>query len=207
MSLPAGSDIGWGGPEDPAILVVHVDSAAPMIRIATSADAEQIADLHVRAWQYAYRGQVPDAFLASLSVSDRIQAWQTWFGDARGSCTWAAEAEGRVVGFVSAGPSRDEDVEIGTGEVYAIYIETDHLGSGLGSRLFETAIDWLRSNRFSRATLWVLDSNSRARRFYEKAGWAPDGATKVDDRQAFALHEVRYRTTFAQRAGRTDVVS
>ena len=28
-------------------------------------------------------------------------------------------------------------------------------------------------------TLWVLRDNQRARRFYERAGFAPDGATNV----------------------------
>ena len=173
-----------------------MDSAATTIRTATSADAEQIADVHVRAWQWAYRDQVPDTFLASLSVADRTHAWQRWLDDPERSCIWVAEAEEWIVGFVSAGRCRDEDAEPGTGEVYAIYIEADRLGTGLGRRLFETATRWLRTNPFSCATLWVLDSNNRARAFYEKAGWVPDGATKVDDRDGFSLHEVRYRIVF-----------
>ena len=110
------------------------------------------------------RGQVPDAFLASLSVPDRIRRWQTWFEDPNGSRIRVAVAEGRVVGFVSAGPSRDEHAEPGTGEVYAIYIDQDRLGTWLWHRLLDTATAWLRASHFSRATLWVLDSNDRARR-------------------------------------------
>jgi GNAT superfamily N-acetyltransferase len=178
------------------ILIVAVDSVAPTIRAATSADAEQIADVHVRAWQWAYRGQVPDTFLASLSVPGRTDVWRRWLDDPDGSCIWVAEIEGRIVGFVSAGRCRDEDAEPGTGEVYAIYIEADRLDTGLGRRLIQTATRWLRTSSFSCATLWVLDSNDRARRFYEKAGWVRDGATKVDDREGFSLHEIRYRTIF-----------
>jgi hypothetical protein len=47
------------------------------------------------------------------------------------------------------------------------------------------------------ATLWVLGSNEGARRFYDALGWAPDGATKDDDREGFTLHEVRYRRATA----------
>jgi hypothetical protein len=43
------------------------------------------------------------------------------------------------------------------------------------------------------ATLWVLQDNARARRFYSQAGWAADGAAKTDDVDGFPLLEVRYR--------------
>jgi hypothetical protein len=46
---------------------------------------------------------------------------------------------------------------------------------------------------FAEATLWVLDKNVRARRFYERGGWRPDGTSKDDAREGFTLHEVRYR--------------
>ncbi len=45
---------------------------------------------------------------------------------------------------------------------------------------------------YRRATLWVLEANQRARRFYEARGWTPDGTSKIDDRGSFQLHEVRY---------------
>jgi RimJ/RimL family protein N-acetyltransferase len=39
----------------------------------------------------------------------------------------------------------------------------------------------------------VLDDNPRARRFYERAGWQPDGAAKTEERWGVAAAEVRYR--------------
>ncbi len=39
----------------------------------------------------------------------------------------------------------------------------------------------------------MLDTNVRAQRFYEAAGFAPDGAVKVDDTRGFPLRELRYR--------------
>jgi GNAT superfamily N-acetyltransferase len=172
-----------------------MDAHPNTIRVATPPDAEQIADIHVQAWRWAYRGKVPDTFLASLSVSDRVDTWRATLDEPDSSRVWVAEAGGDIVGFASAGACRDEDVDPATGEVYAIYIEPSRVGSGLGRGLFETATSWLRP-RFQCATLWVLASNSRARRFYEKAGWAPDGSTKVDPREGFSLNEVRYRIVF-----------
>ena len=44
---------------------------------------------------------------------------------------------------------------------------------------------------YSSITLWVLRDNERARRFYERAGFAPDGATNVLTSLAGVL-ELRY---------------
>jgi RimJ/RimL family protein N-acetyltransferase len=46
---------------------------------------------------------------------------------------------------------------------------------------------------YAAAVLWVLDDNPRARRFYEKHGWSPDGATKTGRHLGVDTAEVRYR--------------
>jgi GNAT superfamily N-acetyltransferase len=97
-----------------------------------------------------------------------------------------------MIGFAGAGASRDDDAGERTGEIFAIYVMTEHWGGGAGPALMREAVEFLRK-RFYDATLWVLDTNARASRFYEKCGWRPDGTTKDDDRGSFVLHEVRYR--------------
>jgi ribosomal protein S18 acetylase RimI-like enzyme len=57
----------------------------------------------------------------------------------------------------------------------------------------DAALDRLVSAGFSEATLWVLDSNARARRFYEAGGWSADGAQKRDEDRGFPVTQVRYR--------------
>jgi RimJ/RimL family protein N-acetyltransferase len=57
------------------------------------------------------------------------------------------------------------------------------------------AVAGLAQFGYVEATLWVLDANARARRFYERAGWAPDGAVMTDDSRGFRIREVRYRRT------------
>jgi GNAT superfamily N-acetyltransferase len=102
------------------------------------------------------------------------------------------ERDGRIEGFGWVGPSEDEP---GSGELYAIYVTASNWGTGVGRELMDVAEHWL-GERFTSAILWVLAENARARRFYEKRGWALDGATKDDDRGTFVLHEVRYRRDF-----------
>lgn len=74
----------------------------------------------------------------------------------------------------------------------SIYVRPDAWGSGAGRSLLVAACASLRSGGFGSATLWVLDSNERARRFYEAMGWRADGRGKVDRRGEFELKEVRY---------------
>ena len=111
--------------------------------------------------------------------------------------TWVAEEDGRTVGFAVTGPSEDADAERTTAEVYAIYLEPDRLGTGLGRGLFSHAIDDLRERGFDSVTLWVLETNERARRFYEIAGWKPDGTITSERVDREMRPTVRYRTLLA----------
>jgi hypothetical protein len=47
-----------------------------MIRRATINDARAIAEVHVKSWQVAYRGLLPEDFLQNLSVERREEQWR-----------------------------------------------------------------------------------------------------------------------------------
>ena len=66
-----------------------------------------------------------------------------------------------------------------TGELYALYVAPAHWSTGAGRALTDAALDGLRAAGYRRVVLWTLTENARARRFYDKAGFAPDGATNV----------------------------
>jgi GNAT superfamily N-acetyltransferase len=162
-----------------------------VIREARAPDARGIAESHVRAWQDAYRGKMPDEYLDSLSPDQWEPGWKTILAQ-ENQRTWVAARGEGIVGFVTAGPSRDHD-GVKCGEVFAINLIADAWGTGAGARLLATAVAYLKAEGFEEATLWVLDTNARARRFYEREGWQLDGATKTDEERGFTLNEVRYR--------------
>jgi GNAT superfamily N-acetyltransferase len=159
-------------------------------RAAREDDADALAALHVASWRWAYRGLLDDEVLDGLSVEDRGSMWRTLLGGGEVAVV-VAERENELVGFASAGPSRDDDAEPGTGEVAAIYLAEDVAGSGLGAALFARIQDELRARGFSRGTLWVLESNARARRFYEREGWHAAGAPELAP--GLGLELVEYR--------------
>jgi ribosomal protein S18 acetylase RimI-like enzyme len=166
------------------------------IRPAEAKDALQIANVHVGTWQFAYRGQMPDSLLNSLSTESRTTFWQEVLSSPNNPGTvWVAEENKKVVGFCSAGASRDTDRKPETGEIYAIYVDPNHMGRGIGSRLLDQGVEALKQQGFKDATLWVLDTNEKTRRFYESKGWKVDGATKTERQDGFEVHEVRYRLT------------
>jgi GNAT superfamily N-acetyltransferase len=165
----------------------------PVVRPARVDDAEAIAGVHVRSWQAAYVGIVPQQILDRLSVERRLASWRTTIEDDGKERVWVVEDEGRVRGFASIGPARDEDLVEGSGELYAIYVEPESWSRGVGRTLFQAATDDLRDRRFGPLVLWVLTDNARGRALYEAAGWRPDGSSRVLDFDGTPIEELRYR--------------
>lgn len=165
------------------------------IREAEPKDAEAIAGIHVRSWQSAYRGLLTDGYLDGLSVEDRLEQHRGALSAPGEHRTWVAEEGGRVVGFAVTGPSQDADADQRTGELYAVYLEPDRFGHGIGKRLSDHALRDLRDRGFTTATLWVLETNEGARRFYEREGWTPDGLTTTERVDCEMRPTVRYRTS------------
>jgi GNAT superfamily N-acetyltransferase len=159
------------------------------VRPARPRDAAAIAEVHVRSWQTAYEHIFGAERLATLdeTLERRRAGWESHIAAVHGVAV--AEDDGRVVGFVSVGPARDED---GVGELFTIYALPEAWGSGVGAALMAEAKALLRPHG-DEAVLWVLEDNPRARRFYEREGWTLDGATKEDEFLGVPVREVRYR--------------
>lgn len=176
----------------------------PFVRPATPADSGAIGLVHVRSWQSAYRGKIPQDYLDGLDPARRAQVWRSVLEQARpsrGGVLVAVAEGGGIAGFASFGPSRDSDTDPRvTGEVFAIYTVPDAWGTGTGRALMGSAVAELARLGYANAVLWVLDGNDRARRFYALAGWAEDGARKTDGSRGFDITEVRYRTALQDRA-------
>lgn len=163
------------------------------VRAAAAADAEAIAAVHIAAWRAAYRGHMPDAYLAGLSLEQRRSMW---------SGVLSRPGPGRlavtdpVVGFCFYGPSRDSDA--GGAEIYAVNVHPDAWRQGAGRALCRHAERHAASLEMDVLTLWVLKANEPARRFYERLGFAPDGAERTNTRLiGTPLQEVRYRLNSA----------
>ena len=163
-----------------------------VVRHATSEDSRAIATIHVLSWQAAYEGIVPAQFLASLSVDQREGAWRRRLEQGPPG-TWVIEEHGGVLGWISAGPSRDTDALSSTSELLAIYVDPKHWRRGVGQRLWDEVEDQLRRSGFSDVTLWVLRDNTGALAFYRSNGFVVDGIEKTVELGGTELVEIRLR--------------
>lgn len=164
-----------------------------IVRKAKLEDAKGIARVHVETWQSAYKGQIPDSYLDSLSVVHRSERWRDILSKPEDNATTiVAEVDGRIVGFCSVSHCRDDDMPKDTGELWAIYVDKDYAGKGIGTALHKEGLNILKNKSFNKATLWVLDSNDKTRQWYESKGWRVENKTKTDKVEGFEFHEVRY---------------
>jgi GNAT superfamily N-acetyltransferase len=110
-----------------------------------------------------------------LDPSRVTDADYLWFSENPGIWVW--EEKGRILGF-SAADTRD-------GTIWALFIDPDHEGRGIGRALLARACDVLREAGHGIATLGT-EPGSRADRFYREAGWT---ALHIDKRgeQVFQL--------------------
>jgi GNAT superfamily N-acetyltransferase len=105
-------------------------------------------------------------------VAERVQRWRDILD--QDPDVFLAESEDGLIGFAASGPGQDNDVDTDL-ELRSLYVRAAWWGTGVGYALFEEAI----GDRA--AYLWVLASNERAIRFYERQGFRLDGTADEHD--------------------------
>jgi RimJ/RimL family protein N-acetyltransferase len=147
---------------------------AVVLRPATAADMQAVGELYHRSRVAAYRHFIPAEDLESTPAEAVAAWWKERFAYERDTHRYTvAERDGRIVGFTQIGPDEDEP---GLVQLYAIHLEPEEQGHGTGRLLMGDALEHLGGRR---AVLWVFCDNARARRFYERSGWTPDGRTRM----------------------------
>jgi ribosomal protein S18 acetylase RimI-like enzyme len=174
------------------------------IRPASAADEPAITQILQETWLTAY-AQIIDPVIIERVTAPRGRASAAPPSDRTSLVAEAppaaAIADARViVGYASYGPERSvaSAASVGsggsgakpgsltpaglageTGELYTLYVAPAHWSTGAGRALTDAALDGLRAAGYRCVVLWTLAENARARRFYDKAGFAPDGATNI----------------------------
>ncbi|MCU1413496.1 MAG: hypothetical protein JWN80_836 [Microbacteriaceae bacterium] len=155
-----------------------------VVRRAELPDAPALARVHLASHLETYSAVIDPAVLTEYSLETREGIWASSL-ERRVNDVWIAEREGELVGFASAGPSRDDPPDPPQ-ELWSLYLLQAEHGSGTGQALLDAAIADQPSS------LWVLAQNPRARRFYERNGFALDGTEKIYHRwNALELRMVR----------------
>jgi ribosomal protein S18 acetylase RimI-like enzyme len=139
-------------------------------------DAEELGRVHVQVWREAYAADMPADYLAGLDPVKFAERWRLRFemDEPDGIVVVATGPDGEIVGFASAGPTRDEDAPT-QWELYAINVLAENHGTGVANQLIGAVIAGRP------ATLWVIQDNARAQSFYRRHGFTTEGATKLHD--------------------------
>ncbi|MGW4886185.1 N-acetyltransferase family protein [Streptomyces murinus] len=162
-------------------------------------DIHGVSTVRVKGWQAAYAGMVPQDHLDALTVTEDARRRREMFERGGGTVlNLVAEENGTVVGWAALGPSREDDRRSQDGELLALYAAPDRLGTGIGKALMRQTLVAAQERSFHRLILWVLAANTRARRFYEHAGFQPDGASTDWPVNGVVVPEVRYGKDLAQ---------
>lgn len=168
-------------------------------REAGAADAERIAELHVRSWRATYRAVMSEAYLAGPIDAERLAVWRERLGLPSPLRTvWLLEQAGELRGFAC--------LELETDPHWGVFLDNLHAapdqhGRGLGRALMRKAAQWALAQRPQEGMyLWVYAGNPNARAFYEYLGGlcvedtlkeTPDGGSAVTHRMAWAPAALR----------------
>jgi ribosomal protein S18 acetylase RimI-like enzyme len=166
------------------------------LRRATTADAAGVANVHVHSWLAAYRGLVPDDMLDSLSVEERAENWLRLLEPGSGGpLVLVAVGDDGIAGFSALSlPSRDEGADARTAELSALYVLPPYWRARIGTALLDASVGALPpEGRWRQLTLWVLPGNERALAFYDRHGFAADGASRREERSGKRVIRLRRR--------------
>ncbi len=160
----------------------------------TEADVPEVSALRVAGWRAAYRGIVPQSYLDAMDEAEDAARRRETLARTAGRVhnLVAQDPDGAVVGWAAFGPYRGEPTGTGTGELYALYLRPERIGTGIGRALMAEVTARSAELGRRRLALWVLADNAPARRFYAAAGFAPDGTETSDTYDGVPLTEVRY---------------
>ncbi|MFC6881040.1 MULTISPECIES: GNAT family N-acetyltransferase [Actinomadura] len=166
-----------------------------IIRSAGPEDAEAVEDARGRSWRAAYEGLLPRTMIEELTGPAAVERRRQWAAANPRGRTLLAEVSGAPAGMAAYGPERHppEGPLIGRSrvELYSIYVAPDHWAAGVGRALMDRVVEECRKAGHDRLVLWVLTTNARARRFYDRAGFTEEGHRDYD-MAGHIIPETRY---------------
>jgi len=136
-----------------------------LLRPATDDDVQSVAAIWCAGWRDGHLGGVPQ----ELVTARTLDSFQRRAAN-RVSDTTVAMVDDWVAGFTM----------VVVDEVEQIYVAAEHRGRGVAQRLLDAAERQVADHGFGEAWLAVVASNSRARAFYERAGWMDNGMFKYE---------------------------
>lgn len=156
------------------------------LREATHDDAAALANLHHAAATVGYAGIFPPESPAP-TVEQLAAEWRAALEDSRLTVLIAEGGDG-IWGSVAFRP---DPADPHRADLCRLHVLPARWGAGIGGHLHDAAVSGMQTRGWSRASLWALEANGRARGLYERRGWRLTGDRKFPW-PGLAVAEVRY---------------
>ena len=148
------------------------------IRLATPADAPDMAEIHMRSWEVAYKDIIPMEYIKEKNTT-RHDLFKRIITD-ENTTQYVIQKGGKTFGIMCVVPTpQDDDANENICELEGIYLHPDYYRQGIGEKAMEFAFNIARNWSKTHMTLWVFKENTSAIKFYEKCGFSADGGTKT----------------------------
>jgi GNAT superfamily N-acetyltransferase len=164
--------------------------ARAAVRPAAPADVDEIVRIQAATWRVAYTALVPASAISRLHDEGSRRAWAAAVTARTGFHVFVATEGDQTVGFCAAAHHTDGNGP-GIAEIGTLLVEPRWGRRGHGGRLLAAAAEALRGYGAERGQAWVPEADAASRKFYARAGWAPDGAVRTLDTGDGTLREVR----------------
>lgn len=147
------------------------------IRLANSFDASDMAEIHMRSWEVAYKDIISAEYIREKNIT-RLELWQRIITDDN-NIHYVIQMDKKTVGIMTVVPTpQDNDANHDTCELEGIYLHSDYYRMGIGTQAMEFAFKLARQWNKTIMTLWVFKDNKNSIKFYEKCGFKSDAKTK-----------------------------
>ena len=144
-------------------------------RTATVRDAEALSALGIATFTDTFGHLYRPGDLAIFLQNHAPEGWARELADPAFAVR-VAEFDGRMVGYAKLGPPHLPFEPRGeAAELRQLYVLEEMKGQGVAHALIEWVIERARDRRADHLYLSVFTDNHRARRFYEKYGFEPEG--------------------------------
>ena len=144
-------------------------------RSAGPGDVEALAELGARTFIHTFGHLYQPDDLALFLQNHSPENWDKELNDPAFEVR-VAEHDGTLVGYVKLGPPHLPFEPRGeAAELRQLYVVEEMKGQGVADQLIRWVVERARDKRADYLYLSVFTDNHRARRFYEKYGFEPEG--------------------------------
>ena len=144
-----------------------------VIRKATRQDLDSLGRLGAMLMRTHYAFD-PQRFLEPAQGTER--GYGAFLGSVLESdedCVLVAEEDGSIVGYVYAAlePLSWKELRGPAGFIHDVAVVEDGRGAGIGTKLMNAAIEWLREREAPRVILWTAAPNLGAHALFHRLGF------------------------------------